>query len=458
MSGTRYLTSRPVPALVRRLTVPASIGYFFNTMYNVVDTYFGGLISTKALASLSLSLPVFFIIIAMGSGISTGTTALIANALGTGKKVEAKRLAVQGITFGVITGLALTCIGLYVSPVLFRVLGASAEYLDTALIYMNTIFAGAVFFMLVHMLNAVLYALGDTGSYRNVLIAGFFLNVILDPWFIYGGLGIPPLGIAGIAAATVLIQIAGCVYLGYRVHRTGLIEGGRVPDAFPEAAPFLSIARQGVPASLNMMSVGMGIFVITYFVSAFGKEAVAAYGIAMRVEQMVLVPTIGLNVATLTLVAQNNGARLFGRVRETVNTALVYGGVLMAGGTILVFALARPLMGLFTGDGTVIRMGTDYLRIDAFVLYAYVILFVTVAALQGLKRPAYALWIGLYRQIAAPVLVFWVMIRVLDLGLTSVWWGIFGITWSAALFTMFYGRRVFDRVAADQTGEGEGGR
>ena len=458
MSGTRYLTSRPVPALVRRLTVPASIGYFFNTMYNVVDTYFGGLISTKALASLSLSLPVFFIIIAMGSGISTGTTALIANALGAGKKVEAKRLAIQGITFGVITGLALTCIGLYVSPVLFRVLGASAEYLDTALIYMNTIFAGSVFFMLVHMLNAVLYALGDTGSYRNALIAGFFLNVILDPWFIYGGLGIPPLGIAGIAAATVLIQIAGCVYLGYRVHRTGLIEGGRGPDAFPEAAPFLSIACQGFPASLNMMSVGMGIFVITYFVSAFGKEAVAAYGIAMRVEQMVLVPTIGLNVATLTLVARNNGARLFGRVRETVNTALGYGGVLMAGGTILVFALARPLMGLFTGDGTVIRMGTTYLRIDAFVLYAYVILFVTVAALQGLKRPAYALWIGLYRQIAAPVLVFWVMTRVLDLGLTSVWWGIFGITWSAALFTMFYGRRVFDRVAADPAGEGEGGR
>jgi hypothetical protein len=97
------LTTEPIPELVRRIAVPASIGFFFNTMYNVVDTYFAGLISTQALASLSLSLPVFFIIIATGTGVSTGATALIANALGAGKREEARLYAAQAISFGILT-------------------------------------------------------------------------------------------------------------------------------------------------------------------------------------------------------------------------------------------------------------------------------------------------------------------------------------------------------------------
>ena len=439
-NNTLRLTTQPIPALVRKIAVPASVGFFFHTMYNVVDTYFGGLISTQALASLSLTLPVFFIIIATGTGISTGATALIGNALGAGNREAARLLAVQGITFGVLTAIFLTALSVYISPFLFRVLGASGEYLIMAVTYMNTIFLGTVFFMLIYMLNAILNALGETRPFRDFLIAGFLLNIILDPWFIYGGLGLPALGIVGIALATVLIQIVGCVYLGFRVYKTGLISGKEVRDIFPKPGPFKEIARQGFPASFNMLTVGLGIFVITYFVSAFGKEAVAAYGIAMRVEQIVLIPTIGLNIATLSLVAQNNGAGLFNRVREVLGTALRYGGIIMTFGTVGVFALAGPLMGVFTDDGRVIEIGVTYLRIDALVLYAYVLLFVHVAAMQGIKRPMFALWIGFYRQLVAPGVVFWVLTRSLDFGLLGIWWGIFAITWSAALFTFFFVR------------------
>jgi Na+-driven multidrug efflux pump len=185
--------------------------------------------------------------------------------------------------------------------------------------------------------------------------------------------------------------------------------------------------------------------VITYFVSLFGKEAVAAYGSAMRVEQIVLVPSIGLNISTLTLVAQNNGARLFDRIKQTLDIALSYGAVLMGIGTVLVLVGAKDLMTFFTEDPSVIRMGATYLRIDALVFYAYVVLFVHVAALQGMKKPMYALWVGLYRQIVAPFAVFWSLIHVFDAGLTGIWWGIFGVTWSAALFTLFYARRLIGR-------------
>jgi putative MATE family efflux protein len=445
MTQQNPLTTEPIPKLVRRIAIPACIGYFFNTMYNVVDTYFAGLISTQALASLSLSLPVYFIIIATGTGVSTGATALIANAMGAGKREEARLYATQAISFGILTALALTVFGLLVSPFLFRVLGATGNYLSMVLDYMNTLFLGTVFFMVLYMLNAILNGQGETKPFRNFLIVGFFLNIGLDPWFMYGGLGVPAMGVVGIALATLVAQMVGCVYLAYKVLQRGLLSKQDLANVLPRLEPFKEIARQGLPASVNMLTVGMGIFVITYFVSLFGKEAVAAYGSAMRVEQIVLVPSIGLNISTLTLVAQNNGARLFDRIRQTLDTALSYGAVLMGIGTVLVLVGADYLMTFFTEDPSVIRMGATYLRIDALVFYAYVVLFAHVAALQGMKRPMVAVWIGLYRQIVAPFVLFWALIRVFDSGLQGIWWGIFGVTWSAALFTLFYARRFIGR-------------
>ena len=162
-----------------------------------------------------------------------------------------------------------------------------------------------------------------------------------------------------------------------------------------------------------------------------------------------LIPTIGLNIATLAVVAQNNGAGFFDRIKEALVTALKYGAWVMTGGTLLVFSLARPLMSFFTEDREVIDIGTTYLMIDALVLYAYVILFVNVAALQGVKRPMFAVWIGLGRQIVAPVILFYLLTHVLDWGLLGVWWGIFFITWSAALLALCYARRVLNRLYRD---------
>ena len=105
-NGDKLIT-HPIPSLIKEIAIPAIVGFFFNTMFNVVDTFYGGLLSTEALAALSLSFPVFFIIIAIGSGLSTGSTTLIANALGAGKPEEAKTLAVQSITLSILFSLAL---------------------------------------------------------------------------------------------------------------------------------------------------------------------------------------------------------------------------------------------------------------------------------------------------------------------------------------------------------------
>jgi len=440
------LTTRPVPGLIRKIAIPASVGFFFNTMFNVVDTFYGGLISTQVLASLSLSFPLFFLIIAIGSGIATGATALIANAYGAGDLAGAKMFAIQGIAFGVLVSLGLTAFGIYSSPFLFGVLGATGEYLLQSLMYMNTIFAGSILFIVNYMFNAILNALGDTRSFRNFLIIGFFLNIALDPWFIYGGLFLPPMGITGIALATLVVELIGCFYLGMRVAKTELICDRCAHDIIPKTGPFRQIAYQGFPASINLMTVGLGIFIITYFISIFGKEAVAAYGVAIRVEQIILLPSIGLNIATMAIVAQNNGAGLFDRIRQVLNTSLKYGGFCMAAGTVIMLLFGPVLMGVFTRDTAVITIGSHYLSIAAFILYAYVILYVSVAALQGVKRPVFPLIIGLLRQIILPFAVFFILVRILDVGLSGIWWGIFGITWSAAVFTFFYTRHVLNKA------------
>ncbi|MHB8828569.1 MAG: MATE family efflux transporter [Syntrophales bacterium] len=446
MTQTQTLTTRPIPTLIAELAVPASVGFFFNTLFNAVDTWWGGQISTEALAALSLSFPVFFIIIAVGSGLASGTTALIGAALGKGNREAAETFSAQGVSFGIFVSIVITALGLAGSRTLFVFLGASGEYLRICLLYMNVIFAGSLFFIINHMLSATLNALGDTKSFRNFLIAGCFVNALLDPWFIHGGLGVPPMGFAGIALATIMIQAMGGVYLCSKVRRTSLGKACRPASLRPRLAAFREIARQGIPASANLFTIGLGIFVITYYASGFGKEAVAAYGAAIRIEQIVLLPTIGLSTATLAIVAQNSGAGLLSRINETVRTALRFGGVIMLGGTALLFLLAGPLMTLFTADPAVIAVGRAYLHISAFLLYAYVILSVNVAALQGIRKPMFSLWIGLWRQIVAPATLFWILTRLLGLGITSIWWGIFAINWSAAMAAWLYARLQIKRV------------
>lgn len=441
MKPALSLTTDPILTLTWKIALPLSVGMFFNTMFNVVDTLCAGWLGTEALAALSLSFPVFFTVFAFGSGISQGTTALLANALGAGRPAEARQVFAQAVVFALAAAVLLSVAGLLAAPWLFTLLGAQGGYLDTALAYMNVILAGGVFMLLPMVLNSALSATGESRFYRNFLILGFLANVVLNPVLMLGWLGLPALGVAGIALATVLVQAGGVAYLWKKARAAEFCQGLEWREFRPDPAVLCRLAAQAVPAALNMLTVALGVFVITWFVKHFGKEAVAASGIATRIEQIVLLPTIGLNAAVLSIVGQNHGAGLPHRVREAWVANLKIGAGLMAVGGLLVWLLREPAMRLFTSDPAVIGHGRDYLLCAALTLAAYPILFVTVFAMQGIKRPAYGLWIGLYRQIAAPTLVFHTLAFTLGWGIWGIWWGICLVTWSAALFALWYGSR-----------------
>jgi Na+-driven multidrug efflux pump len=163
---------------------------------------------------------------------------------------------------------------------------------------------------------------------------------------------------------------------------------------------------------------------------------------------MALLPTIGLNMAALTLTGQNNGARQYERIRQTFRLSLKYGLWVVVPGMVLAFAYAPFLIGVFTDNRETIDIGVNFLRISIFIYPAYLILYLGTSVLQGLKKPNYAIWIGIYRQMLLPVIIFPLFVNSIFGSITGVWWGIFLINWSATLITWWYLRYSLKKIGA----------
>ncbi|WP_421715621.1 MATE family efflux transporter [Arcobacter arenosus] len=443
---SKHLLTDDIPSLLKQIAIPASTGMFFNTMYNVVDTFYAGLISTQAISALSLSFMIFFTIIGLGYGFSSAITALIGNASGKSKKFLASLYAHKGIFFMQILAVALTIIGFIISPTLFKILGASGEYLETSLSYINVILTGTIFFMTNFALNAILVSRGDTKSYRNTLIFGFFANLILNPLFIYGFWFIPAMGISGIAFATVLIQVLNNIYMLKKVLETKLIHFENLKYFYPHLKIYKDFIIQGIPSSMNMLIMAIGSIILMYFVTLYGVKAVAGYGIGFRVEQLMLLPALGLSSAVLSIISNNFGAKKYDRVQETLNTALKYGFYISTFGIIFLYIFGKLIISQFDSDLEVIRYGLDYLLVEVWIFYAYVILFICVSTLQAIKKPKMILYIALYRQIIAKYLVAYILVVWLALDYFYLWFGILVMIYSAAIFAYFYTQNLLKNV------------
>ncbi len=442
------LTQGPIGKHIRTIALPLSIGFFFNTMYNVVDSFYAGRVSTSALAALALSFPIFFVIIALSEGIARGASALIANAIGAEDEEKEAALSGQLFSLGLIVAVILTTTGLVAAEPLFRLLGASGAYLELGTGYTTPLFIGCIFFLLSSMSNSILLAHGDSKTFGKVLVAGFFLNLILDPWFLYGGFGLPAMGVPGIAWATVVIQALGGMFLFGTVLRRGYIGKAAFVCTKPDFRIYGEILHQGIPTAFNMMSIALGFFVTTYFLNLYGEVAVAAFGVGTRIEQIALLPAIGLGAAIVSIVGQNNGAKRYDRVQECVGLCVKYGFVLITVASVLIYVFATPLVGLFTNDEAVVKAGTVYIRIMAFIQWAYVMTFVHIGFLQAVKRPVYGFVEAVIRKIVLPIAVFYWLVNVQAVELNVFWLGMVGINILMTIVTIGYAQFMLRRIVA----------
>jgi len=214
----------PIPELIRKLAIPASLGFFFNTMFNVVDTFYAGQLSTLALAALSFSMTPFLGFLALGIGLGQASNALIGNEQGAGNRKQASHLAAQAASLGMIAGFLGFVAGWNLLDPLYRFMGAEGEFLIVALDYMEVLVLVMPALVLSYAFNGMLNSQGDTRSLRDSMIAGFLVNLLLDPLFMYGWGPIPGQGVKGVAWATVIIQYGIAVFMGIRVMRTRLAE------------------------------------------------------------------------------------------------------------------------------------------------------------------------------------------------------------------------------------------
>ena len=216
------LTVGKISKLIRMIAIPAVIGTFFQTLYNIVDVKFAGMISPDALTGLSKVFPIYFLIIALSAGLSIGATALVSNYLGKKDLNKASLLFSQSIIVAILSAVFVAIFGVIFAPYVLNLLNTDQNTFAYAVEYINIIFIGSIIFFLLITSNVALTARGDTKSYRNVLIFGFFLNIILNPLFIYGFGIIPAMGVSGIAIATLCSEFVGLVYILSKVLKTDI--------------------------------------------------------------------------------------------------------------------------------------------------------------------------------------------------------------------------------------------
>lgn len=440
------LTEDSIASLLIKLALPAGIGFLFATLYNLVDSFWANQLGQQ----LGTSDPIdafgagggyFFLMLSCAIGINQGATAMMTNALGRGDIAAARNSFVQALGLGLAASLILAIAGIFLMTGILEARFADRpEMVAMALDYLVPIYLFSFSFMFSLTANSALASQGDFATLGIVQVTAFILNCIFDPLFMLGWGPIPAFGIAGLAIATIVINLIGVVVILYRTLRSPLFVNLKFSDLAVDGNRLGDLVKQCVPATLNMFVIAAGYIVIAEILNAFGNGAMGGFSNAARLEQLILLPVIGLQIAVLAIVGQNMGAKKFDRVRRTftlgVGTALIIMGV----GMLLVWLFHDILSELFAaGNDRVHAMSNLYLVYSSFALLAYALVFIAAGILQGMKKPIMPLLINTVRLIIGPWLAFSIAVNFFDEPNIHVGWiGVIIVSWGCGLFSLVY--------------------
>ena len=425
-----------IPKLVRKLAVPAMVGTLFQTLYNVVDTFFAGKISPEALSALSKSFPIYFIIIATSIGVTVAGTSLIGNSIGEKDNKKTLNYFSHIIYYGILISIFITFLGLFFSERVFFLMGSTEEVASLGLEYTNIIYSGSFLFILVVSLNSLLHAEGDTKTYRNVLVISFLLNIILNPILIFGFLFIPAFGVKGIGIATIISQLVSFLIILFKVLKNERVRNITNEYLIPKFLFFKNIFFQSMPISVSICGYALAAAIIFTYVGQSGEYAVAGYGVGTRIEQVVLLPILGINTAIISIIAQNYGANNLVRIKETYFTAIKYAFIIMITAGTLVFLSASVITSFFSSDPEVIEYGKRYLKISAFVLPAYPVFFLSNGFFMALKKSENAMISNFFRNVLNPIAVFYIA-KYINASFETFFWLWVGINWFFSISYFF---------------------
>jgi len=410
----------PIAPALLGLAGPVLVVLAVQTLVGVAETWFVSFLGTSAIAGVALVFPLFMLMTMMSNGgMGGGVSSAVARALGARRNADAQALAWHAVVIAIGFG-ALFMLGAWIGgPALFRTLGAEDDTLANALLYSNLIFGAAIPAWIANLLGSALRGAGNVRTPATVTLAGAVFTLSISPLLILGWGVVPSFGVAGAGIAMITFNVAAAAVLAIymRSARSPL----RLRVVPLEARLFREILRVGLLSAIGTISANLTIVVTAGYVGRFGRDAIAGYGIASRLDYMLIPLLFALGTAAVTMVGTNIGAGQRARARRIAWTSATISMLAVAAIGAAAAAWPEAWMRLFSTEPAVVRTGVDYLhRVAPF--YAFIGLGMALYfASQGAGNVTWPFSAGLVRL--ATVLVaggYWVVAK--DGSLAGLFW------------------------------------
>ena len=417
---SRRMGEMPEGKLLLTMAVPMILSMLVQALYNVVDSIYVARVSEDCLSALSLAFPAQNIMIGLGTGTGVGVSTLVSRALGRRDQDEASRVAGTAIFLSVCCWVLIALFGVFGAGAFIRSqtnVESIRQYADS---YLRIVTVASLFVYLEICVERLLQSTGMTKLSMWTQMIGAVTNIILDPFFIYGWAGLPAMGTAGAAIATVLGQAAGMT-LGIILHRRRnheirIVRG----DLRPDWKIIKAVYRIGFP-SVVMMVVGSATnYMMNRILIGFTPTAIAVYGSYFRIQSFFFMPVFGLNSGMIPIIGYNYGACKKERIYRTFRYGVLYASFFMVLGFLLFQFMPGALLGIFSPSENMLAIGIPALRrISISFLFAGFCI-VAGSVCQALDKSAAALAVSVLRQLVALVPAAWLLAKTGDVNM--VWW------------------------------------
>jgi putative MATE family efflux protein len=393
------LTEGSVGRHLLDMALPVLLGITTMMGQSFIDAYFLGMVGDRALAAFAFGFPVLMIVTSVAIGLGAGTSSVVARAIGAGDERRARRLATDSLILSFLITAVICVIGVLTINPLFRLLGAPDDMIPLIRGFMLILYSGVPFVVVGMVGMASMRATGDTRLPSTLMILGAILNVALDPVFIFGLGPIPALGLNGAAVAALLAR--GAIFVGaiYLLRgRLGMISFNK-PDPVELRQSWRDILHVGIPAAGTNAIVPIATAIITAMIAVYGPEAVAGFGVASRIESLVLVMFYALSAVIGPFVGQNLSVGNKDRILEALRLSMLF---CVAAGLSVAAILAVAsgfLPTIFSDSPAVIRVGTLFLLIAPIGYAGYGLVMTINAAFNGMGNPIPGVVVSLMRTI-----------------------------------------------------------
>jgi len=360
------LTEGSVLKSLIALSVPIILANILQTAYQLTDTFWVGRLGAVAVAAVSISFPIIFFIISLGGSLAVAGTILVAQYKGKGDKKTINHIASQTLVAVIVIATVLAAVGYFFSPILINLVGSGPDVFSDAVAYIKISFIGMIFMFIYMVFQSLMRGVGDVKTPMYIVLGTVLLNLILDPLFIFGYGFIPALGVTGAAVATIgtqgLAAIIGITLLLKGRHQIQLQSSGLKPDI-----PLLKkMFKLGFPSSIEQSMRSLGWIVIIFLAAKFGTSILAAYGIGNRILSFILMPALGLSIASSTLVGQNIGAGKIKRAEKIIRISSLVAFVVLTIIGVIVFLFAKQIATSFVpGEQETIEASALFIKMMA---------------------------------------------------------------------------------------------